>query len=191
MSLTPLTEAELETILPWRNAPAVRRAMYTHHEISLEEHRAWFARIDADPAKRWFIYRDSAGEPQGVVYFMDIDINQRTAFWGFYAKPEAGRGTGLRILFEALDYAFAELGIKKLSAEVLTDNTASERLHRKVGFVEEGSFRGQHFDGKGRVDIVRLGMLADEWSDHRPRLVERLAELDRLANTPPSRNTQS
>ena len=40
MALKPFTDADLALIFPWRNAPAVRRAMYSHHEISLEEHRA-------------------------------------------------------------------------------------------------------------------------------------------------------
>ena len=185
MPLTPLTKGDLEMILPWRNAPAVRRAMYTHHEISLEEHRAWFARMEADPTKRWLIYRDAAGEPQGVVYFVDIDDTQQTASWGFYAGPKTCRGTGLRILLEALDYAFSELELVKLSAEVLADNAASDRLHRKVGFIEEGRLRGQHFDGESRIDVVRLGMFAEEWAEHRPTLVERIAELDRLAAAPP------
>ncbi|MFP4495817.1 MAG: hypothetical protein ACLFN3_07835 [Halochromatium sp.] len=47
MALKPLTDTDLELILPWRNAPAVRRAMYSHHEISLAEHRAWFAQSSA------------------------------------------------------------------------------------------------------------------------------------------------
>ena len=49
MPLTPLSEAELDMILPWRNAPAVRRAMLSHHEITPEEHRAWFQRLSGDP----------------------------------------------------------------------------------------------------------------------------------------------
>lgn len=39
MTLALLTETDLDLILPWRNAPAVRQAMYIHHEISPDEHR--------------------------------------------------------------------------------------------------------------------------------------------------------
>ena len=45
MSLKPLTESERDLILPWRNAPEVRRNMYHGHPISPEEHRAWFERM--------------------------------------------------------------------------------------------------------------------------------------------------
>jgi len=57
MSLIPLiTPEQRDLILPWRNAPEVRRQMYTRHPISPEEHRAWFERMQADPTRRWYLY---------------------------------------------------------------------------------------------------------------------------------------
>lgn len=64
MPLHPLTDADLELILPWRNAPAVRRAMVSHHEISLDEHRAWFQHLQQEPSLRWYLYRDETGTAQ-------------------------------------------------------------------------------------------------------------------------------
>ena len=185
--LEPLTEATRDLILPWRNAPEVRRQMYTRHEVTLEEHRAWFERIQADPTRRWYLYRDASDEPAGVVYFTDIEPEGGTAFWGFYARPETPAGTGKRILYTALEYAFNELGLHKLNGEVLAPNTVSVHLHEQCGFTREGVFREQHFDGEEYVDIIRFGLLAREWPEHR----ERIAQLDALAarkaegDTPP------
>lgn len=179
-SLQPLTEAERDLILPWRNAPEVRRQMYTQHEITPEEHRAWFERMNSDPCARWYLYRDANGEPTGVVYFTDIDPAQQSAFWGFYASPNAPAGTGKRMEYLALENAFDYLDLKKLNCEVLTSNVPVINLHKKCGFTEEGRFREQFFDGEQRVDIVRLGMLAREWSEHRERLRERIEQLDTL-----------
>jgi hypothetical protein len=50
--LRPMREADLDMVRRWRNAPDVRKNMYTTHEISPEEHRAWWERISADPASR-------------------------------------------------------------------------------------------------------------------------------------------
>jgi UDP-4-amino-4,6-dideoxy-N-acetyl-beta-L-altrosamine N-acetyltransferase len=181
MPLSRLTESDLELILSWRNALEVRRNMYTHHEISPDEHRAWFERMRQDPSARWYLYQDAAGEPQGVVSFTAIDPAQQTAFWGFYAKPEARAGTGLRILYEALELGFGRLDLRKINGEALATNTVSITLHKKVGFTPEGVFRAQHFDGTAEIDVVRLGMLASEWAEHRERLVARVAQLDVLA----------
>ena len=189
MALKSLTESERDLILPWRNAPEVRRHMYHTHEISLEEHRAWFQSMQADPARRWYLWLDPAGEPGGVVCFTDLDPVQQTAFWGFYARPGAEAGTGKRMECEALDHAFGELGLVKLNCEVLATNTPVTNLHEKCGFTREGTFRAQHFDGEQRIDVIRLGLLADEWAAHRDTVRARIEQLDALAtqraHTPP------
>jgi RimJ/RimL family protein N-acetyltransferase len=91
--------------------------------------------------------------------------------------------------YEALELAFGELGLHKLSCEVLSTNPTVVNLHKKVGFKEEGVFRDQHFDGSRRIDVVRLGMLASEWESSRDRLRDRVAQLDELwslrRSTPP------
>ena len=190
MPLQSLTGNDLELILPWRNAPAVRQAMYSHHEINLDEHRAWFQRLQQDRSRRWYLFHDDTGTAQGVVYFTEIDAEQGTAFWGFYARPEAPSGTGLQMEFEALELAFNELALHKLNCEVLASNSAVVNMHKKIGFTEEGRFREQHYDGSNRIDIVRLGLLASDWSEHRERLRTRISQLKALKNPPPRRRVQ-
>jgi UDP-4-amino-4,6-dideoxy-N-acetyl-beta-L-altrosamine N-acetyltransferase len=170
MPLTILTESELELILPWRNAPDVRQAMFSHHEISLDEHRAWFARMQQDPTRRWYLYRDAESTPQGVLYLTNLDLAQRTTFMGFYAQPEAPSGTGRRMEFAAMELVFDALGLHKVSCEVLANNVRVVNMHKKAGLTEEGRFREQHFDGENRVDVIRLSILASEWATQRDRL---------------------
>lgn len=176
--LAPLKELDLGIILHWRNAPAVRQAMFTQQEISWDEHQAWFHRMQADDSKRWFLYLNKNNQPTGVVYFTNLDTAQRSAFWGFYTSPDATPGTGMRMSLDALGYAFNELQIQKLNAEVLASNPRSLEMHKKVGFTEEGLFREQFFNGEQRIDVIRLGMLASEWSVCRQSLKARIAELD-------------
>lgn len=180
MPLQPLSAAHLSLILPWRNAPAVRRAMYSHHEISIEEHLAWFQHLQRDPSRQWFVYHDCTDTPQGVAYFQDIDTTHSAAFWGFYARPGAAAGTGLRILLDAVDTGFHRLRLHKLYGEVLADNAASLHLLNQAGFTEEGRFREQHNDGVNRIDIVRFGLMAREWPAHRDSLAKRVAQLAEL-----------
>ncbi|MCG5501462.1 UDP-4-amino-4,6-dideoxy-N-acetyl-beta-L-altrosamine N-acetyltransferase [Ectothiorhodospira lacustris] len=174
------TPEERDLILPWRNAPEVRRAMYRHHVISPEEHSAWFERMQTDARCQWYLHRDAEGTPDGVVYFTDIDTAHKTAFWGFYARPGAPAGTGTRILYEALNHAFDELGLYKVNGEVLDGNSTSLHLHKKCGFKVEGTFRAQHFDGEQRVGIIRLGLLANEWATHREIIRSRIEHFDTL-----------
>jgi UDP-4-amino-4,6-dideoxy-N-acetyl-beta-L-altrosamine N-acetyltransferase len=155
--------------------------MFTQHEISMEEHQAWFARTRNDPRTRWFLYLDKNSQPMGVVYFTQIDREQKTAFWGFYASPDATLGTGIRMSSQAIDKAFADLGIYRLNADVLSSNSRSFEMHKSVGFIEEGRFREQFFNGQERVDVIRLGFLAIDWQQKREALQKRISELDALA----------
>ncbi len=165
-----MVHADLELVLAWRNHPDVRSYMYRQHKITLAEHKAWFARLKDDDASRWFIHEDTTGKPDGVVSFTQMQRTSRTAFWGFYAAPDALPGTGTRIGLDALDEAFATLRLHKVNAEVIASNTASLRFHRKLGFIEEGQFRDYHFDGQRYVDVFRFGILAAEWLRRREKI---------------------
>ena len=179
--LRSLQTTDLELILPWRNLPAVRQAMYSQHEISLSEHQAWFERMQDDSCAKWFLYLDRSGVPTGVVYFTSVNAKQHTAFWGFYAKPDAIPGTGIRMELDALIMAFDYLRLSKICCEVLATNKTVLNMHRKVGFTQEGCFREQFFDGDNRVDVIRFGMLADEWPSRRDALQVRVAELEAIS----------
>ena len=177
-NLRPIRADELELMLSWRNAPSVRANMYTRHEISIDEHRAWWEKTRQREDQRYFMYENS-GAPLGIVGINDIDIVNQHAFWGFYAAPDAPRGTGTSMEFLVLDYAFGVLKLRKLSCEVLAFNAPVIKLHQKFGFMVEGIFRSHHkLDGQF-IDVYRLGILASEWNDKRPELLAKFEKLNR------------
>ena len=180
--LRPLEKADLEKILKWRNATNVRQSFYSQHEISWDEHQLWFQKMQADDTKCWYLYLSKGDKPNGVVYFTEWVRAQGTAFWGFYANPNATSGTGMRMSLAALNHAFSKLTIQKLNADVLASNPKSLTMHKNVGFIEEGCFRKQYFNGKERIDVIRLGMLASEWAKNRQMLKTIISRLDKNAN---------
>ena len=54
--LRPATDADLEQMLTWRNQQANREASNNQHVISLDEHRAWWARASQDPTRRDLVF---------------------------------------------------------------------------------------------------------------------------------------
>jgi UDP-4-amino-4,6-dideoxy-N-acetyl-beta-L-altrosamine N-acetyltransferase len=171
--LRAIKSDELELMLSWRNAGAVRANMYTRHEISLEEHLAWWSRIQARRDQQYLMYerRDVA---LGVVAFNGIDTVNKNSSWAFYASPDAPKGTGSRMEFLALEKAFGELQLHKLYCEVLAFNVPVIKLHEKFGFKVEGVLRGQHLMDGTYVDVYRLGLLFDEWSGKREEMLDKL-----------------
>jgi len=172
--LRPLADKDLARMLQWRNAPAIRKNMFTRNEISPEEHAAWWQRTHQRADQHYFVYEQDA-IPAGIVAFNGVDRVNAHSFWAFYAAPEAPRGTGSRMEFLALEHAFGALGLHKLSCEVLASNVAVIRLHLKFGFSEEGVFRSHHYVDDTYVAVHRLGILAEEWQQHRSAMLARLA----------------
>ncbi|WP_447044907.1 UDP-4-amino-4,6-dideoxy-N-acetyl-beta-L-altrosamine N-acetyltransferase [Vreelandella sp. H-I2] len=171
--LRDIREDELQTILNWRNAPAVRRNMYTRHEISLEEHLAWWKNVGSREDQQYFIY-EYKNTPFGVVAFTQISNKDKNASWAFYASPEAPRGTGSRMEYLALEYAFKALKLHKLHCEVLDFNQPVVNLHKKFGFSIEGVLRDQHLHEENYCDVIRLGILHSEWQKEREAIFLKL-----------------
>lgn len=159
--LRRMSVADLEKVLSWRNAPEVRRYMYTQHEIGLDEHTRWFERASEDSNRHLLIF-ESQRVDLGFINIHKIS-HGGIADWGFYAAPDAPKGSGRQLGYATLNYAFTELGYTKLCAQALIYNERSIRFHLKLGFQQEGVLRHQYFDGQRYHDVVCFGLLASEW----------------------------
>jgi len=156
-----VTESDLLTLLTWRNHSQVRSFMVSQHEISMDEHRAWFTRAAQDEKRRLLIVEDEAG-PIGFVQFSDVAPGG-IADWGFYARPGAPKGAGRIMSTVALNHAFSALRLHKVCGQALIGNIASIKLHLGMGFVQEGILRDQQkIEGDYR-SLICFGLLEQEW----------------------------
>lgn len=171
--LRSITDAEVELMRTWRNEPAVRKNMFTQHEISREEHLTWWEKTKERTDQKYFMY-ELAGKPVGIAAFSAIDIKNKNSAWAFYASPSAPKGAGSKMEYLMLEHAFGALALHKLYCEVLAFNTAIVKLHQKFAFKVEGVFRGQHKIDEVFVDIYRLGIVAGEWQEHRQTMLRKL-----------------
>lgn len=165
-SVRPLALEDLATVLAWRNHPDVRRFMFTQHEIGLEEHRSWFARASVDPTCRLLIVEEGQS-PLGFVQLSNVRRGG-VAKWGFYAHPDAPKGSGRKLGWAALDHAFNELGIHKICGQAIESNYASIAFHKKLGFQQEGVFREQQQIEGIFHTLICFGLIGREW---RPELL--------------------
>lgn len=161
MKLREMRHDDVDMVRMWRNHPDVRRNMYTSHVISHEEHWDWWNAYTAFDGRRYLIAETDV--PVGFVGF--TNIHNGTANWAFYKAHHAPKGTGSQMERLALEYAFEELKLEKLSCEVLAYNKPVYYLHRKHGFQVEGIFRKAHlFEGE-RHDIYRMAIFKGDWKD--------------------------
>jgi UDP-4-amino-4,6-dideoxy-N-acetyl-beta-L-altrosamine N-acetyltransferase len=158
-----MTWQDLEQVLDWRNHESVRRCMYTQQTISLEDHTRWFEHASVDPKRHLLIF-ERDGAPAGFV-----NLNQTGSGgileWGFYAAPQAPKGTGRLLGRAALHFAFTQAAAHKVCGQVVAYNHRSIRFHQHQGFTLEGSLRDQHFNDQQYHDVHCFGLLASEWQD--------------------------
>ena len=171
-TLRPLQETDRDILLTWRNSERVRRGMLHSAIISIETHRIWFAQVQSDQTRlyRVFSYR---GRPAGLVYFLNKNEVLMSCEWGFYLGEEdlpKGLGTTLGLL--ALDLAFQTLNIEKITAKVITTNSASVGFHRKLGFVESGEQQPQADIPTSAGAVLRFVLNKPTWLQVRKKLVD-------------------
>ncbi|NJP31969.1 GNAT family N-acetyltransferase [Micromonospora thermarum] len=116
---------------------------------------------------RMLILDAATGEPAGTC---GLSYNAPAAGEGTigYALLPAwrGRGYATRTVRLVARWAFGPVGMARLAAMTLTDNTASQRVLEKVGFRREGLIRGAvpGLDG-ARIDDAVFGLLPEDLTD--------------------------
>lgn len=161
--LAELDERERLAVLAIRNEPGVRANMYTDHEIGEAEHAAWVARTIASDTVCFYAVLHE-GAVVGAASLTHISRAHRRADWAFYLSAACrGKGLGGALERRMLHLAFVECGLEKLNCEVIAFNETVIALHRRFGFIVEGT-RRRHVirDGKAH-DAVLLGLTRDEW----------------------------
>jgi RimJ/RimL family protein N-acetyltransferase len=165
--LRSATEDDVGTIRRLRNQQANREVSITSHEISADEHAAWWAKASVDPTRRVLIY-ERDGTTAGVVNFFDIE--GPTAAWGFFLDADglAERGETLpawiEVMREATAYAFDVLGLELLTGEVLAHNTVVRQMNRRFRFTE-GTPEVRYADGR-ELTVIPISLRKQ---DRRPQ----------------------
>ncbi len=173
--LRDLREDDRQRLLAWRNSPEVAAYMYSDHEISQAEHDRWFDGLAGDGRRRYWVIEVN-GEPVGLANLADIDHTHRRCVWAYYlASPSVrGMGVGSYVEFQIIEHVFGTLGLDRLWCEVLASNEAVWKLHMLHGFEREALFRRHVVKNGERVDVIGLGLLAEDWAARRDEMADRL-----------------
>jgi [ribosomal protein S5]-alanine N-acetyltransferase len=124
---------------------------------------AWFEGAVCGPNVGIVARHADSGGVVGVITISAIVMGLfRSAFLGYYGMVDlAGRGLMTEALKLSCDYAFKEIGLHRVEANIQPANDKSVALVRRVGFVKEGfSRRYLRIDGEWR-DHERWALLSE------------------------------
>ena len=131
INFTKLTLDEKKMILEWRNAGSVKRWMYNRDELSLENHLKYIESLKSRDDRVYFLVQNG-NDFIGVVDLTEIK-KERSAELGIYINPEL-KGYGMLLMHKVIEYAFKELHLKALNANVYVDNVKAIKLYTKFNF---------------------------------------------------------
>ena len=133
--------------------------------VSLEGQEKWIAaqtgRIDV---LRCIVALKENEEGIGTVILSDIDTKNGVAQVHIKMDKQRGRGKGYGTdaLNAIVNYAFDEMRLNCIYADVLEYNTVSQKLFEKCGFHRDGVLRSRVFKGGRYINVVSYSRLKED-----------------------------
>jgi hypothetical protein len=146
VGLRAIEPEDLPTLLHWRNKPEFRRYFREYRELSSNQQQAWFEKfVIADKSTLMFaICALESGELLGACGLCYIDWVNRNADFSIYIGHD-DLYIDTRFTLDAarvmIRYAFDELQLHRLWAEVYDFDQAKKSFFIQMGFQQEGCFR--------------------------------------------------
>lgn len=102
----------------------------------------------------------------GLASLTQIDYKNGTATINIKIKNDEEirrKGIGYKAIMALIDYAFNQLNLNCLTANILSYNHASQRLFEKCGFICEGTLRHRVFKNGEYQDLLSYSLLRSEY----------------------------
>jgi RimJ/RimL family protein N-acetyltransferase len=154
---------DLERTHRWHNDPILYETLVgPFRYVSRATEEDWLRRKVASPDQEinLAICLTADSTHIGNVYMRNIDWLARHAEVSmFLGEPEQrSKGYGTAALRLLIRHAFRDLGLSRLYAFILEENTASLRMCEKCGFVLEGKLRQHAYKNGEFRDLLVVGV---------------------------------
>jgi N-acetyltransferase len=155
--------------------------------VTTEERDRYFAKAfadrDAGRAYPFTLIHKESGQVVGMTRLTDLHPQYRNAELGYTWLDKALQGTAANLDSKVLmlSFAFEALALIRVQLNVDSRNERSQAAIRALGATYEGCLRAHQIMRDGYLrDTLVFSILAREWPDLKPRLLERLER--KLAN---------
>jgi len=184
VSLSPVTREDVQRMKEWLDDPEVNSSWYgldddgspmhlgySPHAILNSSQDDWEGTFASEDRKFFSVYStdgEHIGEGQLAIEWPLVEaqlvlIIGRKDLWHHHY--------GTMALIKLLDESFSTLGLHRVWADIPEYNEHALQMFRQVGFVLEGHLRKTHRKDGEWYDSFAMGLLVDEYSRRRTRLM--------------------
>ena len=169
--LRPVKRTDIDYFLKWFNDPEVIQYLSMYLPMTEMAEEKWIEELAASGTAGTdvhFVVEAIDGDGSaaiGSIGLNRISIKDHTALFGIAIgeKDYWSRGYGTEATRLILDYGFRQLNLHRIWSGAIAFNERSIRLHKTVGFQEEGRLRESIFKNGEFHDMVMFGLLREEW----------------------------
>ena len=112
----------------------------------------------------WAVVNKADGKVIGTAGFTRFDIFNNTGEIGYVLNSEYwGRGLAAEASRAVITFGFEVLGLRRIEAKYMIENTSSRRVAEKCGMSEEGILRESVYAKGKYVDVAVASILSDEY----------------------------
>lgn len=168
--LRPFRRSDISYFLKWFNDPEIVQYLEMYlpmtemsEEKFIEELGTTRARSDVLLVIE--VIEGDSTKPIGNCGLHQINPKDHNAIFGVIIgeKNYWSKGFGVEAARLLINYGFQQLNLHRISSSAIAFNERSIRLHKKLGFREEGRLRQAMFKKGQYHDRVEFGILREEW----------------------------
>lgn len=168
LHLRMVKESDIPALFEMKSDPDTTSRYGAKPHLDQTQTAEWVRILFEDYKERttlfWCITLNESDTPIGSFTLWNMDLNSFRAELGYELNSRYWRkgimGEALDVL---LDWAFSEMGLNRIEACPLRENTSSVRMLEKLGFELEGNLKERiFFDGEFK-DQLYFGMTRSSW----------------------------
>lgn len=134
-------------------------------EIYKEKVRKWSEEYESDLYFKWVIEWKETHELIGILNLGNVEESCFMADTCYMLSPQYwGQGIMTEVLRAVLKYAFEEIGLNRVEAEVFEGNHASSKVLIKCGMQFEGIARQKYFKNGEFINAVQYAVLKSDFT---------------------------
>jgi RimJ/RimL family protein N-acetyltransferase len=167
--LRPVKRSDISCFLQWFNDPEVTQYLTIYLPLTEMQEEKWVeelpARAGASVNLIIEVIENNIGKPIGTLGFNSINPKDQVATFGIVIgnKEYWNHGYGTEAARLMVRYGFEQMNLHRIASLVFAFNERSLRMHKKIGFIEEGCEREAVFKNGQFWDVINLGILRKEW----------------------------
>ncbi|MBI4119423.1 MAG: GNAT family N-acetyltransferase [Parcubacteria group bacterium] len=170
--LKPLTLKDVDNVMSWVNDPdVIKNFQHFTEKFTRKEETEFVKKILKSKKDYVFsVFREDDGAYVGQCAINQISWENKLGRMSLIVKKEHwGSGYAQKILPLLLRFAFRKLKLHKVWGMAYATNRRALHIYSKLGFKKEGLLREEYFWHGKYHDMVRIGILADEFTKGGPK----------------------